>query len=212
LVCWFLAQPTKQRHTCSSSKAKDANPISSVCNNVVLASINEDGKSLLFFFISEYLTSLSATPKRQRGWRAQQLRAVSAATATTTVPTAITTTTALASPITATPVIAAAPTIIPTASNIVDEDDPFIESSLSKSVTEQPLQLEVQLRALSIQSSQSPPTSDYNTNDASPAVMIVNQKGHKDAQDMKEFFLKKNERWYCKFCKYMFFFITLFHF
>jgi len=136
---------------------------------------------------------------------------VAAATTTTTVPTAITTA-ALASPITATPVMAAAPTVIPTASNIVDEDDPFIESSLSKSVTEQPSQLEVQLRALSIQSSQSPPTSDYNTNDASPAVMIVNQKGRKDAQDVKEFFLKKNERWYCKFCKYAFFFMTPFHF
>ena len=48
LVCWFLAQPTKQRRT-RSSKAKDANPISSVRDNVVLASINEDGKSLLFF-------------------------------------------------------------------------------------------------------------------------------------------------------------------
>jgi len=46
---------------------------------------------------------------------------------------------------------------------------------------------------LAIQSSQSPPTSNYNINDASPAVIIVNQKGRKNAQDVKEFFLKKNK-------------------
>src|SRR6267142_378262 len=159
-----------------------------------------------YIFISSRLASLSGTPKRQRGRRAQQARAVvavatavvAAATATTTTPTTTTIT---------------APTPIPTAAATagaipVDDDNPFLVASLYGQLVEpisraewpsQASQLEDQLRTLSICS-----PASRRANHMSPEVSPVRQKGRKDAQDVRAFFQQVNERWNCKFCEYVF--------
>jgi hypothetical protein len=230
--------------TCRT-KAKDTRIVPSVFDVAVLASIDRDGKSFCVYlcFISDHLPSLSATPKRQRGRRAQQARAVAAAATTTaataasstvtaattaadTAPASGATTTAAAAGATRsvitgdiTPDInmqalpamanlagtAATTATITTDTSPVEDDNPFLMSSLYNELVhaEQPShasQLEDQLRTLSIHSPESSSASQSDADNTS-AVGTAHQKGRKEAQDVKAFFREENERWYCKFCE-----------
>jgi hypothetical protein len=52
--------------------------------------------------------------------------------------------------------------------------------------------------------SESSPIRQHDVDNMSPEASAVRQKGRKDAQDVKAFFQLENERWYCKFCEYVF--------
>jgi type IV secretory pathway VirJ component len=165
----------------------------------------------------------SATPKRQRGRKAQQARAAASVAATistavaagatatvtnttvtaattvtnanTTVAAATTTATATAAPSTLTAAAAA------TTVNLIDEENPFIESTHNQSS-----QLEDRTNTLVIRSSRSSSIGKDSSTSKSSEVGAPNQKNRKEAQDVNEFFLAENGRWYCKFCKYVSYF------
>jgi len=207
---------------------KGANNVPSVLNDAIL-SLDQDGKGFLFYFNLKPLISLVATPKRRRGRKAQQARTVASAataadTATTTVDTAATTATTTttmatmaATTPTATTPAAATPAATPAATtpattpaittfvtptrgtitmqaataititgfNPIDDDDPFLVPS-------------------SIHPYERSPANQPDANIISEGS-TVHQKNSKDAaEDVKTFFRHENERWYCKFCKYVF--------
>lgn len=179
--------------------------------------------------ISNHLSPIFlANPKRQRGRKAQQARAAASVAATpstavatgatatvtnttvtaattvtnpyTTVTAAATTTTATAAPSMPT-VAAAGSAVISTTVNLIDEENPFIESTHNQSS-----QLEDRMHTLVIRSSQSSSVGKDSSTSKSLEVGAPNQKNRKEAQDMNKFFLAENGWWYCKFCKYIFYF------
>lgn len=185
-----------------------------------------------YIFISSRLTSLSGTPKRQRGRRAQQARAVvavatavvAAATATTTTPTTttITATTTIPTPAATTRSLTTGntsadvttPTRNPTGAAAtagaipVDDDNPFLVASLYGQLVEPISRAEWPSQASQLEDqlrtlSICSPAS-RRANHMSPEVSPVRQKGRKDAQDVRAFFRQVNERWNCKFCEYVF--------
>ena len=63
------------------------------------------------------------------------------------------------------------------------------------------------MNTLVIRSSRSSSIGKDSTTSKSSEVGAPNQKNRKEAQDVNEFFLAENGRWYCKFCKYVSYFI-----
>jgi hypothetical protein len=171
---------------------------------------------LLYLDLNHLSPIFLATPKRQRGRKAQQARAAACVAATpsaavaagatatvtnTTVTTATTTTTTTAAP--SMPNVAAADAAVAaTIANLIDEENPFIESTQSS-------QLEDHMHTLVIRSSRSSSVGKDSTTSKSSEVGVPNQKNRKEAQDVNEFFVAENGRWYCKFCKYVFYCIYL---
>jgi len=168
----------------------------------------------LLSFHLKPLISLLATPKRQRGRKAQQARTVAAATAatatttidtttataTTTVATIATTTpaaatppattaaTIFASPTRGTVTMQAAMAITITGTSLVeDSDDPFLMPS--------PIHLY-----------ESSPANQPDVNNTSEAS-AEHRRDSKAGQDVATFFQQENTRWYCKFCEYVLLFV-----
>ena len=184
----------------------------------------------MFYFNLKPLICLVATPKRRHGRKAQQACTVAAPatatdatittvdTATATATTTVATTTLAAAtpaPTTSAPTTLAAATPATTAAittfvtptrgtitmqaamaititgfNPIDNDDPF-------------------LVPLSIHPYERSPANQPNVNNISEGSTVP-QKNSKDAaEDVKTFFRHENERWYCKFCKYVFYSSTI---
>ncbi|PPQ77048.1 hypothetical protein CVT26_007808 [Gymnopilus dilepis] len=116
-----------------------------------------------------------ATPKRERGRKAQEARA-------------------------AAPEAAAAVPASQPAHPVRDEtENPFLPSSNQPSPPGGQDERE-QATAVAIPSSQTPRAGRHSPSRASPEVAAARQKAQRSASDMRIFFQNEKGRWYCKFC------------
>ena len=225
-----LARPARGKRKCVVGKANDQ-IIVPPDDSVILAGPAQsilDGKKLWLYLNIKQFNFILATPKRQRGRRAQQARATAgalagcASTAANTINvTAATTATPSATPAqpaglvdaaTVTMSAAASATAFGAVDPIDDLDEnPFVESSahnqslrfLQESTGVN--QLGDHLRTLDFHASES---SDSDKDSAARTLSDSEagtpyQKNRKEAEDVVTFFFIEKGRKVCKFCRYV---------